>query len=222
MKNIEENIKKIMDKLPAGVRLVAAAKTRSSEEIEEAIHAGVKTIGENYIQEAEKAFETIGNKVKWHFIGHLQKNKVKKAVKIFDMIETVDSYPLAREINEKCILISKIMPILIEINSGREEQKFGVLPEEALDLIKEISLLSHIKVKGLMTMGPPFGNPEDSRPYFKETKKLFDEIKAKELPNVEMNDLSMGMTNSFQIAIEEKANIVRIGTLIFGERSYMK
>lgn len=222
MKNIEENVKKIMDKLPAGVRLVAAAKTRSSEEIEEAIHAGVKTIGENYIQEAEKAFETIGNKVKWHFIGHLQKNKVKKAVKIFDMIETVDSYPLAREINEKCILISKIMPILIEINSGREEQKFGVLPEEALDLIKEISLLSHIKVKGLMTMGPPFGNPEDSRPYFKETKKLFDEIKAKELPNVEMNDLSMGMTNSFQIAIEEKANIVRIGTLIFGERSYMK
>jgi len=222
MKNIEENIKKIMDKLPAGVRLVAAAKTRSSEEIEEAIHAGVKTIGENYIQEAEKAFEIIGNKVKWHFIGHLQKNKVKKAVKIFDMIETVDSYPLAREINEKCILISKIMPILIEINSGREEQKFGVLPEEALDLIKEISLLSHIKVKGLMTMGPPFGNPEDSRPYFKETKKLFDEIKAKELPNVEMNDLSMGMTNSFQIAIEEKANIVRIGTLIFGERSYMK
>ncbi len=222
MKNIEENIKKIMDKLPAGVRLVAAAKTRSSEEIEEAIHAGVKTIGENYIQEAEKVFETIGNKVKWHFIGHLQKNKVKKAVKIFDMIETVDSYPLAREINEKCILISKIMPILIEINSGREEQKFGVLPEEALDLIKEISLLSHIKVKGLMTMGPPFGNPEDSRPYFKETKKLFDEIKAKELPNVEMNDLSMGMTNSFQIAIEEKANIVRIGTLIFGERSYMK
>ena len=222
MKNIEENIKKIMDKLPAGVRLVAAAKTRSSEEIEEAIHAGVKTIGENYIQEAEKVFETIGNKVKWHFIGHLQKNKVKKAVKIFDMIETVDSYPLAREINEKCILISKIMPILIEINSGREEQKFGVLPEEALDLIKEISFLSHIKVKGLMTMGPPFGNPEDSRPYFKETKKLFDEIKAKELPNVEMNDLSMGMTNSFQIAIEEKANIVRIGTLIFGERSYMK
>ena len=222
MKNIEENVKKIMDKLPAGVRLVAAAKTRSSEEIEEAIHAGVKTIGENYIQEAEKAFETIGNKVKWHFIGHLQKNKVKKAVKIFDMIETVDSYSLAREINEKCILISKIMPILIEINSGREEQKFGVLPEEAFDLIKEISLLSHIKVNGLMTMGPPFGNPEDSRPYFKETKKLFDEIKAKELPNVEMNDLSMGMTNSFQIAIEEKANIVRIGTLIFGERSYMK
>jgi len=222
MKNIEENVKKIMDKLPAGVRLVAAAKTRSSEEIEEAIHAGVKTIGENYIQEAEKAFETIGNKVKWHFIGHLQKNKVKKAVKIFDMIETVDSYSLAREINEKCILLSKIMPILIEINSGREEQKFGVLPEEAFDLIKEISLLSHIKVNGLMTMGPPFGNPEDSRPYFKETKKLFDEIKAKELPNVEMNDLSMGMTNSFQIAIEEKANIVRIGTLIFGERSYMK
>ena len=216
---IKENVKKILDELPEDVELVAAAKTRTPEEIKEAIEAGVKIVGENYIQEAQKAFEAIGKRVKWHFIGHLQKNKVKKAVKIFDMIETVDSYPLAHEINERCKQIDKIMPILIEINSGKEEQKSGVFPEDALDLIQEISLLPQIKAMGLMTMGPRFGNPEDSRPYFIETRKVFEKIKALNLPRVEMKYLSMGMTNSYQIAIEEKANIVRLGTLIFGERS---
>ncbi len=217
---IKENVKKILDGLPENVELVAAAKARSSEEIEEAIKAGVKIIGENYIQEAQKAFETIGKGVKWHFIGHLQKNKVKKSVKIFDMIETVDSYPLAHEINERCKQIDKIMPILIEINSGREKQKFGIFPEDALDLVQEISPLPQIKIMGMMTMGPRLGNPEDSRPYFIETRKIFEKIKALNLPRVEMKYLSMGMTNSYQIAIEEKANMVRIGTLIFGERSY--
>ena len=217
---IKKNVKKILDELPENVELVAAAKTRSPGEIEEVIKAGVKIIGENYIQEAEKAFEAIGKKVKWHFIGHLQKNKVKKSVKIFDMIETVDSYPLAYEINERCKEIDKIMPILIEINSGKEEQKFGIFPEDALDLIQEISPLPQMKIMGLMTMGPRFGNPEDSRPYFIETRKIFEKIKALNLPRVEMEYLSMGMTNSYKIAIEEKANMVRIGTLIFGKRNY--
>ena len=216
---IKENVKKILDGLPENVELVAAAKARSSEEIEEAIKAGVKIIGENYIQEAQKVFEIIGKGVKWHFIGHLQKNKVKKSVKIFDMIETVDSYPLAHEINERCKQIDKIMPILIEINSGREKQKFGIFPEDALDLVQEISPLPQIKIMGLMTMGPRFGDPEDSRSYFVETRKIFEKIKTLNLPRVEMKYLSMGMTNSYQIAIEEKANIVRLGTLIFGERS---
>ena len=217
---IKENVRKILDELPKNVDLVAAAKTRTSEEILEAIKAGVKIIGENYVQEAQKAFEVIGRKVRWHFIGHLQKNKVKRAVKIFDMIETVDSYPLAHEINERCKQIDKIMPILIEINSGREKQKFGIFPEEALDLVQEVSSLPQIKIMGLMTMGPRFGNPEDSRPYFIETRKIFEKIKALNLPRVEMKYLSMGMTNSYQIAIEEKANVVRIGTLIFGKRNY--
>lgn len=217
---IKKNVRKILDELPKNVDLVAAAKTRTSEEILEAIKAGVKIIGENYVQEAQKAFEVIGRKVRWHFIGHLQKNKVKRAVKIFDMIETVDSYPLAHEINERCKQIDKIMPILIEINSGREKQKFGIFPEEALDLVQEVSSLPQIKIMGLMTMGPRFGNPEDSRPYFIETRKIFEKIKALNLPNVEMKYLSMGMTNSYQIAIEEKANMVRIGTLIFGKRNY--
>lgn len=217
---IKKNVKKILDELPEDVELVAAAKTRTPEEMREAIEAGIKIVGENYVQEAQKAFEAIGKRVKWHFIGYLQKNKVKKAVKIFDMIETIDSYMLAQEIDKRCSQISKIMPILIEINSGREEQKSGVFPEDALDLIQEISLLPQIKVMGLMTMGPRFGNPEDSRPYFTETRKVFEKIKALNLPRIEMKYLSMGMTNSYQIAIEEKANMVRIGTLIFGKRNY--
>jgi len=217
---IKKNVKKILDELPENVKLVAAAKTRTPEEIKEVIEAGVKIVGENYVQEARRAFEVIGKEVKWHFIGHLQKNKVKKSVKIFDMIETVDSYMLAQEINERCKQINKIMPILIEINSGREKQKFGIFPEDALDLVQEISPLPQIKIMGLMTMGPRFGNPEDSRPYFIETRKIFEKIKALNLPRVEMKYLSMGMTNSYQIAIEEKANMVRIGTLIFGKRNY--
>ena len=215
---IRENVRKILSELPEGVTLVGAAKTRTAEEIQEAVDAGVKIIGENYVQESERVFRVIGRKVKWHLIGPLQKNKAKKAVEIFDIIETVDSMKIASEIDKKCRAIGKIMPILTEINSGREEQKAGIFPENAIELIKEISSLPSIKIMGLMTMGPRFGNPEDSRPYFVETKKIFERIKSLNLPNVEMKYLSMGMTNSYKIAIEEGANIVRIGTLIFGPR----
>ncbi len=215
---IEDNVKKILEELPAGVELEAAAKTRTPEEILMAAKAGVRIIGENYIQEARAAYEVVGNRVKWHFIGHLQKNKVKKAVEIFDMIETVDSFELAEEIDKRCGQQGKVMPILIEINSGREPQKFGVLPEETEDLIRKMSALKNIQIQGLMTMGPMFGNPEDARPYFVETRKLFERIKSLNLPVVEMKYLSMGMTNSYRVAIEEGANLVRIGTKIFGPR----
>ena len=197
---------------------MAAAKARTPEEIMRAAQAGVKIVGENYVQEALAAFNVVGNRVKWHFIGHLQRNKVKKAVEIFDMIETVDSLELSEEIDKRCSQRERIMPVLIEINSGREEQKFGVFPEDAEDFIKEISGLKNIKIEGLMTMGPMFGDPEDARPYFVETKKLFDKIKTLNLSGIEMKYLSMGMTNSYQVAIEEGANIVRIGTKIFGPR----
>ena len=217
---IKQNVGQILSELPDGVELVAAAKTRQPEEILEAVEAGVKIVGENYVQEAEGAYEVVGNRAKWHFIGHLQKNKAKKAVRIFDMIETVDSVEIAREIDKRCAQIGKVMPVLIEINSGRERQKAGVFPEEAEQLVKEISTYQNIKVLGLMTMGPRFGNPEDSRPYFVETKKTFDRIKQLGLPNVDMRYLSMGMTNSYKVAIEEGANMVRIGSKIFGERVY--
>jgi len=217
---IKQNVKQILSELPNGIELVAAAKTKTAEEVLEAIESGVTIIGENYVQEAERIYEVIGNKAKWHFIGYLQKNKVKKAVRLFDMIETIDSVDLATEIDKRCAQIGKIMPVLIEINSGREKQKSGVLPENAEQLVREISHLQNIKVRGLMTMGPRFGNPEDSRPYFVETKRIFDRIKKLNLPNVEMRYLSMGMTNSYKIALEEGANMVRIGTKIFGERDY--
>jgi len=217
---IRQNVTQILSELPNGVQLVAAAKTRQPEEILEAIEAGIKIVGENYVQEAERAYEVVGNQARWHFIGSLQKNKVKKVVRLFDMIETVDSADLAREIDKRCAQIGKVMPVLIEVNSGREKQKSGVLPENAEQLVKEISAFPNIRVTGLMTMGPRFGNPEDSRPYFVETKKIFEKMKKLNLPNVEMEYLSMGMTNSYKIAIEEGANMVRIGTKLFGERDY--
>ncbi len=216
---IRENVQKILSELPQGVELVAAAKARLPEEVLEAVKAGVKIVGENYIQEAERAYALVGNRAKWHFIGHLQKNKVKKAAALFDMIETVDSIELAKEIDKRCSQIGKVMPVLIEVNSGREEQKAGVVPEKVESLIREISGLQHIKVMGLMTMGPYSPDPEDSRPYFVETSQVFEKIKKLNLPNTEMKYLSMGMTSSYQIAIAEGANMVRIGTKIFGERS---
>jgi hypothetical protein len=143
---------------------------------------------------------------------------VKKAVRLFDMIETVDSVEIAREIDKRCAQIGKIMPVLVEVNSGREKQKAGVSPEDIEQIVREIATFQNIRVMGVMTMGPRSGNPEDSRPYFVETRQIFEKIKQLNLPNVDMKYLSMGMTNSYQIAIEEGANIVRLGTRIFGER----
>jgi pyridoxal phosphate enzyme (YggS family) len=215
---IKENVRQILRELPPGVQLVAAAKARTPQEIREAIEAGIEIVGENYVQEALEAFSVIGRRVRWHFIGHLQKNKVKKAVEIFDMVETLDSLELAAEIDKRCGAIGKRMPVLIEINSGREAQKFGVLPEDAEGLIRSLARFKNMGVEGLMTMGPFTGDPETARPYFVETRKTFEELKKLQIAGVEMKSLSMGMTNSYRIAIEEGANMVRIGTRIFGPR----
>ena len=215
MAGIKNNIQNILSGLPIHVELVAAVKGRNIEEILEAINSGIKIAGENYVQEAEEKFNIIGAKVKWHFIGHPQKNKIKKIIRIFDMVETVDSIEIAESIGKACAEIGKIMPVLIEINSGREKNKSGVLPEDAEALIKDIARLSNVKVMGLMTMGPLLGNPEDYRPYFKNTKELFDKIKLSQ----DIKYLSMGMSDSYRIAIQEGANLVRIGTAIFGPRT---
>jgi len=217
---IRENVKRLLEELPQGVHLEGAAKTRTPEEVLEAIDAGLEIIGENYVQEAVKAFEVVGDRAKWHMIGHLQRNKAKKAVAVFDMIETVDSMKLAREINKCCGKIGKTMEILIEINSGEESQKAGVRPGDALSLVKEISELENIRIMGLMTMGPFAGDPEESRPYFQKTRVIYEEMKQINLPGVKMEILSMGMSNSYKVAIEEGANLVRIGTNLFGERTY--
>ena len=218
--NILDNYNRLRSSIPEYVEIVVAAKTRTVDEIREIISTGATIIGENYVQETRKVQEELGNgTISWHMIGHLQRNKVKDAVKIFDMIETVDSIALAKEIDTRCANIGKVkMSILIEINSGSEPQKSGVLPEKALPLIQEIALLQNIKIVGLMTMGPLSGNPESARPYFIETRKIFNEIKSINIPNVEMHYLSMGMTNSYKVAIEEGSNMVRLGTAIFGER----
>ena len=215
---IRENVKRILDELPEGVELVGVAKTRRHEEVQEAVDAGIGIIGENYVQEAERAYQKIGQAVKWHMIGHLQSNKAKKAVRIFDMIETVDSVKLAEAIDRACGDIGKVMPVLIEINSGEESQKAGVMPEDAVSLIREMTIFRNIRIMGLMTMGPFSGEPEDARPYFRRTREILDEIKITGLSGVEMRYLSMGMSNSYRVAIEEGANMVRIGTKIFGER----
>ena len=217
MSTIEQNVRRILSRLPDGVQLVVAAKSRTPEMILEAVNAGIKIIGENYVQDAEKVYDAVGGRVKWHFIGHLQQNKVKKAVGLFDVIETVDSVEIAREIERRCSQINKVMQVLIEVNSGREKQKTGVFPEDVAALVKDISVLPNIRVVGLMTIGPLRDNPEEARPYFAATRKLFEGIKCLNLSHVEMKYLSMGMTHSYQVAIEEGANIVRLGRKIFGD-----
>lgn len=216
--SITENYHKLRAEIPADVTIVLAGKTRTMSEIAEAIDAGATDIGENYVQEAEQIYNALGEKAKvirWHLIGHLQKNKLHKALPIFDIIETIDSLSLAEAINSRA---KRVISAYIEINSGKEPQKSGVIPEDAENLIRKISDLEYIKIEGLMTMGPRFGNPEDARPYFKETKQLFDHLATLNLSNVEMNVLSMGMSNSYKIAIEEGSNLIRVGTIIFGER----
>jgi len=215
---IKEQVTGILQKLPKGVQLVGAAKTRTPQEILEAIEGGLKIVGENYVQEAEQAFEVIGHKVQWHMIGHLQTNKVKKAVKVFDMIQTLGSVKLAEELQRCCERIGSTMPVLIEINSGEESQKSGVLPADAISLHKEVSLLERVRIMGLMTMGPFSLDPEDSRLPFRRTKEIFDTLQEMSIPRVEMKYLSMGMSSSYQVAIDEGANMVRIGTKLFGER----
>jgi len=215
---IAENVRLILEELPPGIELVAAAKSQPVDKILESVDAGVRIIGENYVQDAVAHFAAVGGRVRWHFIGHLQKNKAKKAVEIFDMIETVDSPELAAELDKRCAALGKILPVLVEVNSGREPQKAGVFPERAEGLVRELAAFGNLRVEGLMTMGPFEGNPEDARPYFRETRAVFEALRAMAIPGVSMSRLSMGMTNSYRVALEEGATMVRIGTKIFGAR----
>jgi len=215
---IAQNVRQLLDELPPHVELVAAVKTRTPAEVVEAIDAGVTTIGENYLNEAERVYEIVGQRVKWHFIGQLQKNKIGAVVSIFDMIETLDSLEIAAAIDRECAMAGKMMPVLIEVNSGEEPQKSGVFPGELEDFINKAKRLKHIKIAGLMTMGPLSLQPEDYRPYFATTRKLLEMIKGLKMPRVDMRYLSMGMTDSYRVAIEEGANIIRVGSRLFGPR----
>jgi len=202
--------------------LLAACKGVESERVKEAIEEGIKFIGDNYVQEAIKRREELGelaDLVQWHFIGHLQTNKVKKAIELFHMIQTVDSCPLALEIDRRARGEGKVFPILIEVNIAEEPTKFGIKPQELFPFLEQLAALQGIKVLGLMTMGPPL-QKEKMRPYFAKMRELFEEAKErfKSEENIDMRILSMGMSADYNVAIEEGANLVRLGTAIFGER----
>jgi PLP dependent protein len=218
--SVGDRVRQLRAAIPSHVELVAAAKTRTSEDVREAIDAGVRVIGHNYVQEAQAMIEHLGRDAAcWTMIGHLQRNKVKSAVQLFDSIQTVDSLRLAEAIDRECLKIGRTMPILIEINADLETQKTGVFPEDAEDLIRAISQLESIRVNGLMTMGAFTSIPEDLRPTFRETKILFDRLAQSNIPGVSMAVLSMGMSASHEVAIEEGSTMVRLGTTLFGPRS---
>jgi hypothetical protein len=228
--SIAENYRRLRDDVPDNIVIVLACKMRTPHEIIEALEAGAEDIGENYVQEGATMREALGVKARdltWHMIGHLQSNKINKALEVFDVIQTVDSLKKAIDIDKRVAAAGKSsIRVCIEINIGNEVSKAGINPgehepfEDYMEgLLGDMASLSHLRVEGLMTMGPRFGNPEDARPYFLRTRRLYERLKALALPNVDMRYLSMGMTNSFRVAIEEGSNMVRIGTGVFGPRA---
>ncbi|MGB2689597.1 MAG: YggS family pyridoxal phosphate-dependent enzyme [Desulfobacterales bacterium] len=221
LENVKDRINKAALKCsrdPESILLVAVSKTIPANSVREAIEAGVTTLGESYVQEARNKFNVLGRyPVSWHFIGHLQSNKAKYAVRLFDLIHSVDTLKLAGELNKQAKKVNKIQDVLIQINISKEPSKSGSDIENARKLIKDIVLFQNLSVKGLMAMPPFFNNPEKARPYFIALRNLRDQIQ-KAFPGVILNELSMGMTGDFEVAIEEGATLVRIGTAIFGER----
>ena len=223
IKQVEENIIKSCEKVgrdPKEVTLIAVSKTKPYTAIEEALPSGVLDYGENKVQELTEKYEILPKDIRWHMIGHLQRNKVKYLVGKVELIHSVDSLRLANQIETEFAKKNEISNILIEVNMANEESKFGITSETTEQLVREISKLEHVRIKGLMTIAPYTDNPETNREYFRNMKKLSVDITEKNIDNVSMNVLSMGMTGDYQVAIEEGATMVRVGTGIFGERNY--
>jgi pyridoxal phosphate enzyme (YggS family) len=225
MASIRENLLKVMERIekaalragrdPGKIRLVAVSKTVEPARIQEAVDAGASILGENYVQEAQKKIEAMGRPAAWHFIGHLQTNKAKVAVQLFDMIHSLDSIHLAEELSRRAGQAGRRLKVLIEVNLAREASKFGTDEEKLFALAKRAKELDHLSVEGLMTMPPYFDSPEESRPYFVELRTWKERMEREGIP---MKELSMGMSNDFEVAIEEGATYVRVGTAIFGAR----
>jgi pyridoxal phosphate enzyme (YggS family) len=226
--SIAENVREVRDRIeaaadralrdPSDVQLVAVTKTVEPDRIVEAIEAGVTCIGENRVQEALRKFTDNLPPVEKHLVGHLQTNKVKKALPLFDMIQSVDSVRLAREISTVCSASGTTAEVLVEVNTSGEETKFGLDPDEAAEAIEEMADLPGIRILGLMTIGAFLPDPEDVRPCFRRLRELRSTVEGRVIPGVSMDHLSMGMTNDYEVAIEEGATIVRVGRAIFGER----
>jgi len=225
MSSIKENYLKVTEQIekaaqrsgrdPSEVKLVAVSKTVEVVKIKEAIEAGVSILGENYVQEAQKKIEEIGRIVSWHFIGHLQSNKAKYVVSLFDMIHSLDSISLAEELNRRAEKEGRTMNAMIEVNLSGEATKFGAEEARVFDIARRVLNLSHLSLVGLMTMPPYFDDPRLSRPYYIRLRELKEKMIKEGIP---LRELSMGMSNDFEIAIEEGATFVRVGTAIFGER----
>ena len=208
---------KLAGRDPLSIKLMAVTKTVEPELIGKAIEAGLTMLGENYVQEAKDKITIIGDRAQWHMIGHLQTNKAKYAVKLFDCVHSVDRLELAQELDKRAGQINRKLNVLIEVNSG-EQSKSGIEQTQALELVRQVANLPNLSVHGLMTMAPYSDNPENSRPYFKALCELRDEINRAGIAGISMEELSMGMTDDFEVAIEEGATIIRIGRVIFGKR----
>ena len=225
MSAIKENLLGVMERIekaarkvgrdPNEIKLVAVSKTVEAARIKEAIEAGASILGENYVQEAQKKIEEIGHPVSWHFIGHLQSNKAKYAIRLFDMVHSLDSIPLAEELNRRAEQADRVINVMVEVNLSKEATKFGTDEEAVLNLAKRIHHLNHLSLEGLMTMPPYFDSPEMSRPYYTALRELKERMVKEGIP---MKELSMGMSGDFEAAIQEGATLVRVGTSIFGAR----
>ena len=228
MVDVAGNYRKILDRIneiagkcgrhPREVKVLGAAKSQSVESIRAAIAAGVTLIGENYVQEAEAKKAQVSEAIEWHMIGHLQRNKAKAAAEIFALIESLDSVALALELEKQGRQRGKKIRALVEVNLAGEESKSGIAKDDLASLLEAIAELKHVTVEGLMTVPPFREEPEESRPYFRELRELKDKLNAQRIPNVDLAELSMGMTHDYPVAIEEGATIVRIGTALFGPR----
>jgi pyridoxal phosphate enzyme (YggS family) len=200
------------------IQLMAVSKTVEPDRIRQALDAGITLLGENYVQEAREKIPAVGRPAVWHMIGHLQTNKVKYVVNLFDWIHSVDRLELARELDKRAGQNNRKLNALIEVNVSGEASKNGAVPQQVLELVRQISILPNLSVRGLMTMPPYSDDPENSRPYFIALRRLRDEIVSAAVPGISMTELSMGMTDDFEVAIEEGATIIRVGRAIFGDR----
>lgn len=223
LQQVNANIEKAcaaVGRVPSEVTLVAVSKTKPVSMLQEAYDAGARVFGENKVQEIMDKYDQLPSDIQWHMIGHLQRNKVKYIIDKVAMIHSVDSLRLAQTIEQEAAKKDLVMPILLEVNVAEEDTKFGLKVEEVLPLLEQISSFSHIQVKGLMTIAPFVENPEENREVFRTLKKLSVDISAKNINNVTMSVLSMGMTGDYQVAVQEGSTMVRVGTGIFGERNY--
>lgn len=222
VQHVRERIQKACERSkrdPQSVRLIAVTKTFDASKVRAAVESGIRDFGENFVQELrEKRAELSDPAIRWHFVGHLQSNKVKYIADFIHLIHSVDHQSVAEEIGKRGAKAGRIIDALVEVNTSGEQTKFGLKPEEAVEFVKSIGALKNLRLKGLMTIGPFLPDPEDSRPTFQRLRRLRDEIQDAGIGNVEMTDLSMGMTHDFEVAIEEGATMIRIGTAIFGPR----